>query len=85
GGHAFGLGLQKMNGDTSMPFLNGTDPYLTNYIQINDFAEPGERSWQLRYDVDFAALGVPGLTAFARYVRGDNFKVAGEDGSEWER
>ncbi len=34
-------------------------PNLTNYIQINDFAEPGERSWQLRYDYDFAALGIP--------------------------
>lgn len=30
-------------------------------------------------------VGVPGLTAFARYVRADNFKLAGEDASEWER
>ncbi|WP_085663296.1 MULTISPECIES: OprD family porin [Pseudomonas] len=87
GGHAFGLGLQKMNGDTSMPFLNGTDPYLTNYIQINDFAEPGERSWQLRYDYDFAALGIPGLSFMTRYVKGDHADAATstQQGREWER
>jgi len=87
GGHAFGLGLQKMNGDTSMPFLNGTDPYLTNYIQINDFAEPGERSWQLRYDYNFAAIGIPGLTFMSRYVKGDHADAATHagEGREWER
>lgn len=87
GGHAFGVGLQKMNGDTSMPFLNGTDPYLTNYIQLNDFAEPGERSWQLRYDYNFAEVGIPGLTFMTRYVKGDHADPAtsSEQGREWER
>ncbi|GAB7531066.1 OprD family porin [Pseudomonas sp. 3A(2025)] len=86
-GHGFGLGLQKMNGSTSMPFINGTDPYLTNYIQINDFAEPGERSWQLRYDYDFAAIGAPGLTFMTRYVSGDqaDAATATRTGHEWER
>ncbi|WP_110970508.1 OprD family porin [Pseudomonas huaxiensis] len=87
GGHAVGLGLQKMNGATSMPFINGTDPYLTNYIQINDFAEPGERSWQVRYDYDFSAIGVPGLAFMSRYVRGDQADAATAAGAghEWER
>ncbi|MCU1724297.1 OprD family porin [Pseudomonas sp. 5P_5.1_Bac1] len=87
GGHALGLGLQKMNGATSMPFINGTDPYLTNYIQINDFAEPGERSWQVRYDYDFSAIGVPGLTFMSRYVKGDQADAATAVGAghEWER
>lgn len=86
-GHALGLGYQEMSRDTSMPYLNGTDPYLVNYIQINDFAEPGERSWQLRYDYDFAKLGVPGLTFMTRYVRGDQADAATEigEGHEWER
>lgn len=86
-GHAIGLGLQKMTGDTSMPFLNGTDPYLTNYIQINDFAEPGERSWQLRYDYDFASLGLAGLSFMTRYVKGDQADAATsvQRGREWER
>ncbi|MBJ9974164.1 OprD family porin [Pseudomonas sp. S75] len=87
GGHAFGVGLQKMNGETSMPYLNGTDPYLANYIQLNDFAEPGERSWQLRYDYNFAAVGIPGLTFMTRYVKGDHADPAtlGQEGREWER
>ncbi|WP_455921224.1 OprD family porin [Pseudomonas putida] len=87
GSHAFGLGLQKMNGSTSMPYINGTDPYLTNYIQINDFAEPGERSWQLRYDYDFTAVGLPGLTFMTRYISGDHAdaKTSTTEGREWER
>lgn len=86
-GHSLGLGLQKMNGSTSMPFINGTDPYLANYIQINDFAEPGERSWQVRYDYDFSAIGIPGLTFMSRYVRGDQADAATAVGAghEWER
>lgn len=86
-GHSFGVGVQKMNGATSMPYINGTDPYLANYVQINDFAEPHERSAQLRYDYDFAALGVPGLTFMSRYVRGEQAEVKTftVSGHEWER
>jgi hypothetical protein len=86
-GHSFGVGVQKMNGATSMPYINGTDPYLVNYVQINDFAEPNERSAQLRYDYDFAALGVPGLTFMSRYVRGEQAEAKTSTGSghEWER
>jgi hypothetical protein len=54
-----------------------------------DFAEPGERSWQLRYDYDydFTALGVPGLTFMTRYVRGDqaDANTSTTQGREWER
>ncbi|WP_437880664.1 OprD family porin [Pseudomonas sp. LRF_L74] len=87
GGHTLGLGYQRMFGDTSMPYVNGTDPYLVNYIQINDFAEPGERSWQLRYDYDFARLGIPGLTFMTRYIRGDHADAATvtAGNGEWER
>jgi len=58
-----------------------------NYIQINDFAEPGERSWQLRYDYNFAAIGIPGLTFMSRYVKGDHADAATHagEGREWER
>ena len=45
-----------------MPYLIGTDAYLTNYMMAADFMETGERTWQLRYAYDFAALGVPSLT-----------------------
>ncbi|MNM89460.1 Porin-like protein NicP precursor [compost metagenome] len=41
----------------------------------------------MRYDYDFKALGVPGLTFFTRYINGDNIKVPGSnaEGKEWER
>jgi hypothetical protein len=39
----------------------------------------------VRYDYDFAALGVPGLTLMARYVSGDNFQIRGDEAKEWER
>lgn len=31
---------------------------------------PGERSWQLRYDLNLATFGVPGLKFMTRYVTG---------------
>jgi hypothetical protein len=41
----------------------------------------------LRYDYDFAALGVPGLTFMTRYLSGDNVdRGAGlSEGKTWER
>ena len=86
-GHKFSAGWQRMNGDTSMPYLDGSNPYLVNYLQVNDFANAQERSWQLRYDYDFKAVGINGLSFLTRYVNGDHIKVVGrsEEGKEWER
>ncbi|MFC3607071.1 OprD family porin [Stutzerimonas tarimensis] len=84
-GHAFGLAYQKMNGDTGYAYLAGTDPFLVNYVQISDFANPGEKSWQARYDYNFAAMGIPGLTFMTRYITGDGFQVGGASAKEWER
>src|SRR3990167_1376458 len=86
GAHTFRLGYQKVGGDNAFPFLAETDPYIVNYIQILDFTRKDEKSWQARYDVNFATYGVPGLNAFVRYVTGDGFDGAGgRDGKEWER
>ncbi|MCY1403993.1 Porin-like protein NicP [compost metagenome] len=87
GGHAFGLGYQRMSGDTGFAYVNGSDAYLVNFVQINDFANKDERSWQARYDYNFAALGIPGLTFMTRYLTGDNIDLgAGKpEGREWER
>ena len=84
-GHSLGLGYQKMLGDDAFTYVNGATPYLTNFLQINDFAGPDQRSWQLRYDFDFAKVGVPGLTFMTRYVRGDQVDLAVGEGREWER
>lgn len=84
-GHSLGLAYQKMLGDDGFTYVNGATPYLTNFLQINDFAGPDQRSWQLRYDFDFAKVGVPGLTFMTRYVRGDQVDLASSEGREWER
>jgi len=93
-GHTFGGGYQVSNGSSDFPWLNqgdGSSAYLTTDMQISKFARAGERTWQARYSYDFAKVGVPGLTAGAVYLRGDNIdtisggKVATNGGSEWER
>ncbi|MDH1730817.1 OprD family porin [Pseudomonas chengduensis] len=84
-GHALGLAYQKMLGDDGFTYVDGATPYLTNFLQINDFAGPDQRSWQLRYDFDFASVGVPGLTFMTRYVRGNQVDLAAGEGREWER
>ncbi|ALI04333.1 outer membrane porin, OprD family [Pseudomonas sp. FW306-02-F02-AA] len=87
GGHTLSAGWQRMIGDNSMPYLDGSNPYLVNYVQVNDFAAAQERSWQLRYDYDFKAVGLNGLSFLTRYVNGDQIKVPGseQEGKEWER
>jgi len=87
GGHKFSLGYQQMSGDTGYAYIDGSDPFLVNFVQINDFANADQRSWQARYDFDFASMGVPGLSFLTRYVSGDNAEVTGSnaEGREWER
>ncbi|QCY09559.1 OprD family porin [Pseudomonas sp. MPC6] len=86
GVHKFGIGYQNMSGDTGFAYLNGTDPFLVNYVQISDFANKDETSWQVRYDYNFAGIGIPGLTFMTRYLSGDNVDLdAAGDGKEWER
>lgn len=84
-GHSFGVAYQKMSGDTGFAYLSGTDPFLVNYVMLSaDFANADEKSWQARYDYNFAAMGIPGLTFMTRYVTGDDFGVGGNS-KEWER
>ncbi|GAB6403079.1 OprD family porin [Pseudomonas sp. MHK4] len=85
--HRFGFYYQQMDGDTGFAYLTATNPYLVNLLQVSDFGSAKERSYQLRYDYDFAASGLPGLTFMTRYVQGKNVEVSAraEDGREWER
>ncbi|MGF6093948.1 OprD family porin [Pseudomonas sp. 18175] len=86
GMHKVTLGYQYNAGNNALPFLQETDlPGVGNAIQVMRFDRAQERSWQGRYDINFAGWGVPGLTAFARYVHGDNFEINGQPGKEWER
>ncbi|NQD74955.1 OprD family porin [Pseudomonas sp. CM27] len=69
--HTFAVGYQRMLGESTFPTLNGyaPQPYLVNWSAVG-FVKPNESSWQLRYDLDFAGYGVPGLKLMTRYLRG---------------
>ncbi|WP_413791821.1 MULTISPECIES: OprD family porin [unclassified Pseudomonas] len=84
--HKFSVGYQKMRGDTAFPVIETGTPYVANLVTYNSFTKIGETSWQVRYNYDFAALGVPGLTFMTRYVKGTGVEsrtISG--GTEWER
>ncbi|MGE7956319.1 OprD family porin [Pseudomonas sp. NPDC089530] len=103
GAHRLTLAYQRVDGDEPFDYLGfdqqpGTSIFLANSIQIVDFNAPNERSWQLRYDVDMAPFGVPGLSFMSRYVSGDHIDDShydggangaygryGSDGKRWER
>ncbi|ERI54254.1 porin [Pseudomonas sp. EGD-AK9] len=92
GGHTFYLGYQAMFGDDAFPRVFANVSPLGNEVPTFEFASADERSWQLRYDYDFAAMGVPGLVAGVRYIRGDNVDAqatnrggARYEGKDWER
>ncbi|MEW7860288.1 outer membrane porin, OprD family [Pseudomonas sp. GW456-L14] len=103
GAHRLTLAYQRVDGDEPFDYLGfdqqpGTSIFLANSIQIVDFNAPNERSWQLRYDLDMAPFGVPGLSFMSRYVSGDHIDDShydggvngaygryGSDGKRWER
>jgi len=94
-GHTFGGGYQVSNGSSDFPWLNqgdGSSNYTITDMQIQKFGRAGEKTWQARYSYDFAKVGVPGLTAGAVYLKGDDIDTVGTNGrenasgaSEWER
>lgn len=70
GAQTFTVAYQRVNGDTPFDFVGGDSIYLANSVKYADFNGAQERSWQARYDLGFAALGIPGLNLMARYIRG---------------
>lgn len=92
GGHMLMLGYQAIFGDDAFPRVFNNITPLGNEVPTYEFAGADERSWQLRYDYDFAASGIPGLIAGVRYIKGDNVDVQATnrggpryEGKEWER
>ncbi|MGG2397663.1 OprD family porin [Pseudomonas sp. SH1-B] len=91
------LGYQQIDGDTPFDFVGGDSIALANAIKYADFNGPGERSWQLRYDLDLSAWTLPGLSLMTRYVRGSQIDGShapatgayagqyGRGGRHWER
>ena len=85
--HTLSVGYQRSTGDTG--YVYGADGggtvYLGNSVQYSDFIGEDERSWQVRYDIDMAGFGVPGLTLMSRYVSGYGIDVgAVRDAKEHE-
>ncbi len=87
GGHTFYLGLQKVSGDTGWMRVNGTaGTSLANDSFNSSYDNAHERSWQVRYDHDFAVDGLPGLQLMTRYISGDQVRIGTlRDGKEWGR
>lgn len=87
GGHSISAGYQHLSGNTGFANVSGADNVLVNLVQINDFGNENEHSWQVRYDYDFSVLGVPGLNLMTRYLSGNNVDRGPglSEGKTWER
>lgn len=88
GAHTFTLAYQKVTGDGDYGYGidGGVTIFLANSVARSDFNSEDEKSWQARYDLNFAEYGIPGLTFMTRYVRGTDANVSsGDNGKEWER
>lgn len=102
GAHKLTLAYQKVSGDEAFDYIgmdvnSGDSIFLANSVQYSDFNGAGEKSFQLRYDLNMSSFGVPGLSFMARYVTGSDVDgsnadplgayagLGGTDGKEWER
>jgi imipenem/basic amino acid-specific outer membrane pore len=88
GAHTFTLAYQKVSGDGDYAYGidGGGTVFLANSIARSDFNAEDEKSWQARYDLNFAEFGIPGLTFMTRYARGTGATTeTTNNGKEWER
>lgn len=88
GAHTFTLAYQRVTGDGQYGYGvdGGGTVFLANSIARSDFNAEDEKSWQARYDLNFAEFGIPGLTFMTRYARGTGANTdVTNNGKEWER
>jgi imipenem/basic amino acid-specific outer membrane pore len=88
GPHTFMVAHQRVTGTGNYTYgVDGNSTvFLANSVQYSDFNYENERSWQARYDFNFAGVGMPGLNFMGRYLRGTDFHTAQTDnGRAWER
>ncbi|MBD9397233.1 MULTISPECIES: OprD family outer membrane porin [unclassified Pseudomonas] len=74
GAHAFTVAHQRSTGDQGYDYGYGDGGgaiFLANSF-LSDFNQEDERSWQVSYDLNFATLGVPGLSFKTAYIWADN-------------
>ncbi len=68
--HSLTLAWQQVFGNEYFDYVwESTGNYMANSL-YSDYNGPNEKSWQLRYDLDFAAYGVPGLSASLWHAKG---------------
>lgn len=83
GGNTFYIGRQIVSGDAPWQRISGTSGgTLANDSYNWSYEGAKERSWQIRHDYDFAALGIPGLTMMNRFIKGTNVHTATIDDGE---
>ena len=83
GAQALGVGYQKVNGDTALPYASVSTVYSFTNAGVGKFIQAGEQTWMLRYDYDFEAV-LPGLSFMTRYYNGRNGDYRGREAREWE-
>lgn len=83
-GHALSIGYQKVYGDTALPYASVSTVYSFSNAGVGKFIQSGEQTWMLRYDYDFAPLGIPGLSFMTRYYKGDDGEYKGLRAREHE-
>lgn len=85
--HAFGAGYFHQSGTTALPYIDGTSVHAhSEGALVSEYVNPGERTSQARYDHDFSAMGLHGLTGMLRYIHGENVQLGGltDNGREAE-
>lgn len=75
GAHTGYIGYQQMRGDSAFPRVFANVSILGNEVPTFEFASAGEKSWQVRHDIDFGAFGLPGLSSTMRYIRSNGASV----------
>ncbi len=79
-GHSLTVAWQQVFGDEYFDYVwESTGNYMANSL-YSDYNGPNEKSWQLRYDLDLAPYGVPGLTAGVWHAKGWNIDGTGYSG-----
>lgn len=80
GPNTLGLGIQKIEGDSNFPMLDGAVPVLSyiNWTQ-GTFNKANELSYHVTFNHD-ASWALPGLNILLRYVDGQNYMINGQKG-----
>jgi len=69
--HTFNIGVQKVAGNAGVQRISGTSgTSLANDSFAWSYDGKHEKSWQVRYDYNFAGFGVLGLSMMNRFIKG---------------